>query len=76
VGGLDGADRRAADRGVGVDHREWDWLGAIFLALLWLLYFGLLRWHLRSNTRVDLPEIAGSGDIPQHWPRRRFWAYE
>jgi hypothetical protein len=28
---------------------EWDWLGAIFLALLWLLYFGLLRWHLRSK---------------------------
>ena len=28
---------------------EWDPLGAIFLALLWLLYFTLLRWHLRSK---------------------------
>ena len=26
---------------------QWDPLGAIFLALLWLLYLALLRWHLR-----------------------------
>jgi hypothetical protein len=29
---------------------EWDWLGAIFLGLLWVLYLGLLRWHFRSKT--------------------------
>ena len=28
---------------------DWDPLGAIFLALLWLLYLGLLRWHSRSK---------------------------
>jgi hypothetical protein len=53
---------------------EWDWVGAIFLALLWLLYFGLLRWHLRSKAyhAVDLRGTAGSGDIPQHW-RTLLW---
>jgi hypothetical protein len=28
---------------------EWDPLGVIFLALLWLLYFVLLRWHSRAK---------------------------
>jgi hypothetical protein len=28
---------------------EWDPVGAIFLAFLWLLYFALLRWHLRAK---------------------------
>jgi hypothetical protein len=28
---------------------DWDPLGAIFLALLWLFYLTLLRWHLRSK---------------------------
>jgi hypothetical protein len=30
-------------------QREWDPLGVIFLALLWLLYFVLLRWHSRAK---------------------------
>jgi hypothetical protein len=35
---------------------EWDPVGAIFLAFLWLLYFALLRWHLRAKAhRPDRP---------------------
>ena len=42
---------------------EWDSLGAIFLAFLWLLYFALLRWHLRLKAhRADGPsETHGLG---------------
>jgi hypothetical protein len=29
-------------------HGNWDPLSAIFLALLWLIYFALLRWQLRE----------------------------
>jgi hypothetical protein len=31
---------------------DWDPVGAIFLALLWLLYFGLLRWHWAAKGRA------------------------
>jgi hypothetical protein len=31
---------------------EWDPVGVIFVALLWLLYFALLRWHWRANARA------------------------
>ena len=30
---------------------DWDPVGAVFLALLWLLYLALLRWHYRAKTR-------------------------
>ena len=35
---------------------DWDPVGAIFLALLWLLYLGLLRWHRRAKARAGLRE--------------------
>jgi hypothetical protein len=28
---------------------EWDPVGLIFVALLWLLYLGQLRWHLQAK---------------------------
>jgi fatty acid desaturase len=31
---------------------DWDPVGAIFLGLLWLLYFGLLRWHSAAKGRA------------------------
>jgi hypothetical protein len=31
---------------------EWDPVGVIFVALLWLLYFALLRWHWRAKARA------------------------
>jgi len=31
---------------------DWDPVGTIFLALLWLLYFGLLRWHRAAKGRA------------------------
>src|SRR6266516_4289832 len=31
---------------------EWDPVGALFVALLWLLYFALLRWHWRAKARA------------------------
>jgi hypothetical protein len=34
---------------------DWDAVGAIFLALLWLLYFGLLRWHCAAKRRAREP---------------------
>ena len=34
---------------------EWDPVGAASVALLWLLYFALLRWHLRAKARARKP---------------------
>lgn len=34
-----------------IANGDWDPVGAIFLALLWLLYFGLLRWHWAAKAR-------------------------
>lgn len=31
---------------------EWDLVGAIFIALIWLFYLALLRWHLRAKARA------------------------
>jgi hypothetical protein len=31
---------------------DWDPVGAIFLALLWLLYLALLLWHRRARART------------------------
>jgi hypothetical protein len=41
---------------------EFDAVGALFLALIWLLYFALLRWHRRAKART--------GSVPRP-PRRR-----
>lgn len=35
---------------------DWDPVGAIFVAFLWLLYLALLRWHYRAKARArDTP---------------------
>jgi MFS family permease len=31
---------------------DWDPVGAIFVAFLWLLYLALLRWHYRAKARA------------------------
>ena len=31
---------------------DWDPVGAVFVALLWLAYFALLRWHQRAKARA------------------------
>jgi hypothetical protein len=51
---------------------DWDPLGAIFLALLWLLYFVLLRWHRRAKAHDPdpLPRSRGLGSR-ERWPTRR-----
>ena len=48
---------------------DWDPVGAIFLALLWLLYFGLLRWHWATKGRGSEIVFVRSSDIPARWPR-------
>jgi len=55
---------------------DWDPVGAIFLALLWLLYFGLLRWHWAAKGRARQRNrlLVRSSDIPEHWPRP-FWPH-
>src|SRR4051794_25872280 len=35
---------------------DWDPVGAIVLTLLWLLYFGLLRWHWAAKRRARDPK--------------------
>jgi len=31
---------------------DWDLVGAVFLALLWIGYLALLRWHFRAKARA------------------------
>ena len=38
--------------GWAIVNGDWDPVGAIFLALLWLLYFALLRWHWAAKGRA------------------------
>jgi hypothetical protein len=42
---------------------NWDPVGASFLALLWLLYFGLLRWHWAAKRRVREPNPSSPGRV-------------
>jgi hypothetical protein len=38
---------------------EWDPVGAVFVALLWLLYLALLRWHRAPSGRRKRIAAAG-----------------
>jgi hypothetical protein len=41
---------------------EWDPVGAVLVALIWLLYLALLRWHYRAKSRaVRDDHAAGVG---------------
>jgi hypothetical protein len=50
----------------GIVEGEWDPVAAAFLAVLWLAYLVLLRWHFRAKARARAASLSVRG---RPWPK-------